>query len=477
MHRRDLLRLIPLTAAGIAGSVNAIMAQEAADRPASGDKPESLALRYLRASREKLQWVHETQMAYLLEGAYAIAATVKRGGHCWSNWNMGHNIGFDLFSDRNGEPEMFTVGYNAEKAVKGDLLLVSAYSGSMEDVLGKGVFVIGGPDPYSLDGHGEEPFRSDLVNRRFRQYANLWIDNGMTRSDGALEIPGSIVKICPVSPVLGMTTFWMMVADACRILARDGAAVKVKGDEPPLSGEAVQSWEINARVSLDQPLMEHYFRHLMEQQNAIEAEMGRIRKAAAMVVDTVLSGGISYCYSRSRNHLAVEGNTRRSGLAIFNGLADGGEEKDLHFVNTLVPSRPLSKKDCVVMGFTRPDDPVDLDNLGKFRKAGMKIISIGPLTRDFKVPAGRTVPKEADIHIGRMCDTYGLFAIPGFERKVCPTSGAMINQIFWALNAEIVEQFIVRSGGDVPGAFANVAFEDGRQIMHHMLELYKERGY
>ena len=398
-----MLRVIPLTAAGFAGTARNGMTQETVNRPVSEGKPESMALRYLHASRDKLRWMHENQAAFLMEGAYAIAATVKRGGHCWSNWNMGHNTGFDLYPERNGEPEMFTVGYNAEKAVKGDLLLMSYYSGSMEDVVKKGVFVIGGPDPYSLDGHGEEPFRSDLVNARFRQYANLWIDTGMTRADGALEIPGSKSRICPVSPVLGMTSFWMMMADACRILARDGSVVKVMGDEPPLSNEPVQSWEINALVSLDQPLMERYFQRLMEQQAAIEAEMGKIHKAAALVVDTVLGGGVAYCYSRARNQLAVEGNTRRGGLAIFNGLADGGEEKDFFFINTLVPARPLSKKDCVIMGFTRPDDPVDLDNLGRFRKAGMKIVSIGPLTprlqnsRRADRPEGNRYPYRADV--------------------------------------------------------------------------------
>ncbi len=129
------------------------------------------------------------------------------------------------------------------------------------------------------------------------------------------------------------------------------------------------------------------------------------------------------------------------------------------------------------MGFTIPDDPVDLENLAKFRKAGMKIASIGPMTRDFKVPEGDTIPKKTDIHAGSMCDTYGLFAIPGFGKKACPTSGAMVNQIFWAVCADVVEQFYERTGGDVPGVYGNVAVEGGRPLMRHMVELYKERGY
>ena len=70
------------------------------------------------------------------------------------------------------------------------------------------------------------------------------------------------------------------------------------------------------------------------------------------------------------------------------------------------------------------------------------------------MPEGRTIPKEVTPHLGDMIDTYGLFHVPGFTQKVCPTSGAVVNQIYWATCMEIVEQFMARTGGDVPAAFA-----------------------
>ena len=79
----------------------------------------------------------------------------------------------------------------------------------------------------------------------------------------------------------------------------------------------------------------------------------------------------------------------------------------------------------------------------------MKIASIGPMTRDFLIPKGRTIPKESDIHIGCICDTSGQFVIPGFEQKVCPTSGAINNQIFFALSMEIIEQFFGKTVPDL----------------------------
>ena len=55
-----------------------------------------------------------------------------------------------------------------------------------------------------------------------------------------------------------------------------------------------------------------------------------------------------------------------------------------------------------------------------------------------KVPIGHTVPGGADIHLGNTCDTYGIFAIPGTKRKICPTFGLLINQMFYAVQMQIV---------------------------------------
>lgn len=79
----------------------------------------------------------------------------------------------------------------------------------------------------------------------------------------------------------------------------------------------------------------------------------------------------------------------------------------------------------VIMGITRPDDPADMANLNSFRELGMKVASIGPTSSDARLPGGDTVPKMTDVHVGRVYDTNGLYAIPGFNRKVCPTSGIM----------------------------------------------------
>ncbi len=473
MNRRDSFTLIPLSLAGLAGLPARAFAQEDAGCRGSGQAPGEvrkqeppLAIAYTLKVREMLRWIRHTQSENLLEAAYAIARTVKRGGTCWCSWDMGHNTLYDMFPDRNGNPGIFTMGYNADRAKKGDLFLASIYTNPLDDQLAKEIFIVAGPAPWSSDAKMAELIVRDSAKYRLRPYANIWIETNVSTLGAIMQVPGMPAPIGPVSGIIGMVTFWMMQADACRILARDNITRTVEGDEPELSGDNVP-W-----ISLDEPVMDDYFEVIMNQIEMIRAELGDIRKIGRMAVDSLLSGGKVYVYSRYRNSLSAEAQTRRGGLALTRGI---------HFSEGKItgPGGDFNgtEKDLVIMGLFKPDDEMDLKALDLFRKRKVKVASMGPLSRDIKVPEGRTVPKETDVHVGRMCDTYGLFAIPGFNRKVCPTSGALLNQIFWATCMEIVEETMRRTGGNVPGVFFSAAVKNGTEHMYRMNSWRDERGY
>lgn len=467
MKRRETFRLIPLSIAGVASSAKKSFARGIPSLNYMPGYPESFAVRYNKKVKEMLAWIRETQSENLLEASYAIARTVKNGGRCWCSWDMGHSTKFDMFPGRNGVPEIFSMGYDTEKTKKGDLFLASIWGGPHDDLVKKEIFVIGGPTPWGGDAKGYEPMREVIEKRKIRPYSHIWIETNITRLGAVMDIPGSLAPFGPVSGIIGIVTYGMMLADACRILARDGKTLPVRGDEPELSGKNIQ-W-----VDLHDPLMDDYFEQTMSQIEMIVAEMGNIRRIAEMAVDSMLDGGKVWCYSRYRDSLAVEGHIRRGGLFFTRGLY----EKDGEPATVSSKDRfDGSSKDLVIMGIWKPDDEIDLKNLDIFRKSGMKVVSIGPMTRDIKIPEGRTVPEETDVHVGRMCDTYGMYAVPGFERKVCPTSGALIMQIFWTTCAEIVEQ-IIRRTGNVPCIGLNGALLACRKQESYMLMQYKERGY
>jgi len=464
MRRRDSIRLIPLCIGSFAHNAH-ISSAFGYNNPNRGShKKLPLAIEYTRKVSEMLIWIRETQSENLLEASYILADTVKRGRTCWCSWDMGHNTNFDMFPERNGVPEIITMGYDAEKTRDGDCFLASIWGGPHADLEKKDITVIAGPAPWGRDARGEEFLRKDITNRKLRPYADIWIETNITTHGAIMKLPGVAAPFGPVSGIIGLTTYWMMLADACRILARDRKSVTVRGDEPRLSGDNI-SW-----VELNDPLMDDYFERVMQQIEMIGAEMGDIERIADIAIDSILAGGKVWCYSRYRNSLCVEGHSRRGGLALTRGLC----ERDNQL--TALDGGEVSAGDTVIMGVWEPDDEVDLKNLDILKKKGVKLTSIGPRTRDIKEPEGRTVPKEVEVHVGRMCDTYGLYAVPGFERKVCPTSGPIINQIWWALCMQIAERLIERTGNP-PGVYFSAALKGGSEHNNFMRAKYFERGY
>jgi hypothetical protein len=418
-------------------------------------------MEYVEGVRKGIETIRDTEMEHIHEASAAIARTKKAGGTCFYQWETDHTIEGDMFPDRTGDTDLFVMGYTMGKPAAepkaGDLLLVNVIRAPLDDPRAKGIFVIGGPNPWCADTLQYDELTEANKKLKVREYSDIWINLPYTRYGSLIPLPGEEVPLGPTPGAYGMTTCWAMVADAVRLLARDGVRVAVRGDEPPLGGKA-------GYERLDRPLAERYFAESLRRIERIADELEPVRRIAAGAADRILAGGKLYVYSRYREALSAEANQRRGGLALINATWSG----DAKFSGT--------DKDFLIMGITRPDDPADLAMLDRCRSAGMKIAAIGPATRDSKKPSGRTVPAEADWRLGRMCDTYGLFAVPGLERKVCPTSGLFVNVMFWTVAVQLAEE-IIRRTGNSPAVLSTGAVVGGAEQRARANELVKKRGY
>lgn len=483
MNRRDMIKTLPAAAFGLAFAPGA----RSDISPYNKDYTSSLAFGYINKVTDMLIHIRETQMENMMAAAFTAARTIGRGGTCWSQWDMGHTTEGDMFKDRDGLPSIFTVGYDSKLSKKGDMILTNIYGGDREDIEKKDIVVVGGPAPWGMDVPGSETIEMESARKnRIRDYADIWIDTGITVDGAVMKIPGMPHKAGAVSGILGEVTIWMLMAEICRLLALDGKSVPVSGDEPKLEGKDIP-W-----IPLHGPVMEDYLTLVLEQFELIGAEYGSIRKIAEMAVDTILQDKRVYTYN-AHPYIAEEANTRRGSLAMGRGVyeADGklifrggipDHEQKLNFDDY------KHEGDMVIMSHLKPDDKKDLAYLDKFKKYGMKVVTIGPMTRsipmikggerasDPHIPDGRILPHESDIHIGRMCDTWGLYAVRGFERRICPTTGPLVLQMYWTVEMEIIEEFI-RKTGDVPYIFPNVAQKNKMERMYRFHKMSIDRGY
>lgn len=483
MKRRDLLKTLPAAALGFALKENGRTEEMSYNKGFTS----SLACGYIETVAGMLRRIRETQMENLMAAAFTMARTVARGGTCWSQWDLGHTTQGDLFEGRDGLPGIFTIGFDPKRTRKGDMFLTNIVGGDRKDIEAKDIIVVGGPAPWGLDVPGAETIEMESARQnRIREYSDIWIDTGITVEGAVMKVPGMPHKAGPVSGILGEVTIWMLMAETCRLLALDGKSVPVSGDEPPLAGKNLP-W-----IGLHDPIMDDYLTLVLEQFELIGAEFGSVRKIASLAVATILAGHDVYTYN-AHTYIAEEANTRRGGPALGRGVyeADGklvfrGATPD-HEPRVNFDDYP-HEGDMVIMSHVRPDDPKDLAYLDKFRKYGMKVASIGPMTRsipmlkggertaDPHIPEGRILPRESDIHLGRMCDTWGLYAVPGFERRVCPTTGPLVLQMYWTVVMEIIEE-IIRRTGDVPYLFPNVAQKNRMERMYRFHKMSIERGY
>ena len=71
---------------------------------------------------------------------------------------------------------------------------------------------------------------------------------------------------------------------------------------------------------------------------------------------------------------------------------------------------------------------------------------------------------------------WGLYAVPGFERRISPTTGPLVLQMYWTVVMEIIEE-IIRRTGDVPYVFPNVAQKNRMERMLRFHRMSIDRGY
>ena len=79
MKRRDAIRILPLSFAGMVGLSGRALSRNVSN---SGHH-EPLSMQYISKVIDMLTWIRENQSENLLEASYAIARTVKNGGKCW----------------------------------------------------------------------------------------------------------------------------------------------------------------------------------------------------------------------------------------------------------------------------------------------------------------------------------------------------------------------------------------------------------
>ena len=103
MKRRDMVKTITLLSAGISWLPGTGFSAKNDFKP--------LCLEYLDRIVKMFRKIRNLESDTLLEASYHIARTYKNGGNCFCQWETGHSFDGDMFPDRHGDTDIFTLGY------------------------------------------------------------------------------------------------------------------------------------------------------------------------------------------------------------------------------------------------------------------------------------------------------------------------------------------------------------------------------
>ena len=174
----------------------------------------------------------------------------------------------------------------------------------------------------------------------------------------------------------------------------------------------------------------------------------------------VANGGKYWNYTFG-NEMADENTYRASGISMSRGLTPKDVSK-------------AKAGDFVIIGGEASDTKENIDAADAFRAAGVKVIYIGPGKTEGS--SGDDMPKHADFHLDTFSpEREGVLTVPGFSKKICPTTGALYALTLWMTNAQFISHMIARDM--TPGLDMGGHLIGGNGYNKDVRPIVEKRGY
>lgn len=220
-------------------------------------------------------------------------------------------------------------------------------------------------------------------------------------------------------------------------------------------------------------------------------EWPALRAAAEAIADCTAAGGTVHVFGTGHSHLlAEEMFYRAGGLAQVNPIlvdglmlhADAPMSTRLErldgLAEAILPSQPVRHGDVLIVASNSGGNAVARQLAALAREQGLKVVAITSLRHATAAEArsgdALRLHDVADIVIDNHGDVGDAsVAVPGFDRKVAPTSTVAGAAVVNTLVAEAVEILVGR--GVAPEVFASSNTAGGDEMNAQLVARYRER--
>jgi uncharacterized phosphosugar-binding protein len=444
-------------------AVPALAAEAEAPESQSRDRESKpYGVQYYERISSIWEQISSSELPTVAEAADRAVASLKNNGKLYCLIVGGHMHLAELRQDRPGNPDYlhnWSRHINPQKfdAVgKGDFVLFDHPKDYVRKARDRGAFTVGMRVPYHANqttpkgvlGMNElaaNPVFADVLLPE--ECSSAVLTTHVPFTDGVLYIPEiPAVRACGSSPQGTFNLYWMLTAEI---------AMRHKGGGAMGSTERAQE-----------------FMQIVKDRGAkIRGNLDQIDAVAKAMVEYVSHGAKYWNFPLRGNDensklepwsIMVEENTNRaSGLVMSKTL----ELADLE--------KKAKKGDFVFIAAEASDVKEDIAAAQAFKRAGLKVIYIGPTTEG---SAAQDLPSVADWHIDTLSpERDGVLRVSGFDKKICPTTGVMYALAQYMVNAQFIGHMI--KADMTPLLFMGMHLIGGRAYYDVVQKIYESRGY
>jgi len=441
---------------GAAALMKGSEAHGAVDKPFTDkfeapDKP--FIDQYYDGLMEIAHGVRDTSVGTIVQAMEKAYELKRKGGNIYCHLLTGHYAMFAGSEDQPGQPYLLPnrsdrkMKEDIDAMKKGDFLITNGGARGVEEIRGKGVYVVGITNNYNRFSKTPPDFLRGEQQKAIEDVCDLVIDSKVPYYNGLVKAPQiEGFTICPSSGISQYLVYWACTASLANLIGTKGKGSSREHAEKYLD-LAIERFQM---IGSDRPKIDwvgERWTDLVLGKKARLLVYGRPQKVEP--------------YGGTVNLFVNESYIVASGSMIaqpYDNFASQLKEDDIVLIGSLESVNPLE---------------INVARHAKSVKAYITAFTSFGIDGD---SSGVHLFKEVDAAFNNYSDEReGVLEVKGFDKKICPLTGLTGNMIHWMLMAAWTDHMARR--GEMPYYYQGYHERDGRDYDVMAEPYFKKRGY
>jgi uncharacterized phosphosugar-binding protein len=398
---------------------------------------------YYQGAMKIFTGLRDTQVEAIEREMRTAYERIQKGGTIYSQITAGHFPTDETALSRTGQPGVFAFlireakDNDYAKLKPEDMIITNVINLGNLAAMKRGIRVVGltvNYYPFAKTPPGEG-YQIEYEGKilKMEDACSVMLDS-QTAWDNGLLHPKQHPEfaVMPGSGIAQATVYWMMAAEL--------AGLKAGGGSKSSSGCARKYVDI-----------------CIERAKRVGKDRQKFVDSGRVLGDLIIKGGKWY----------VTGNRALVSDALH--VATGP------MVTRTYSANAVKKGDIVLIGSFSSNNPDEIKVANECHAKGAYVVTISPFSLESD-SSGPRLNKEADLAFDTYSpESWGVVAIKGLDRKICPTTGVMADLEMWLLMSSWTD--VMAATGKFPWFWKGMFMKDGTEYNKINQPAFEARGW